>query len=227
MLNLDRIKAIIFDLDGVLVDTEFFQSKAWIEVLKKYNISVSLKDLLPYKGKSGEVIEKELKEKYKLPVEKGELLRKRDCYVLDIFKKEKIQTMPYAKTTLDFLTNKKRLALASTGTKEEVFLKLKKVGFDKYFSVITTRDDVKRGKPYPDIYLAALKKIQFNSKDCLAIEDTQPGVESAKSAGLICFAIPNEFSVQQNFSKADKKFSSLKEVVQEFKDSLNHVRIKK
>lgn len=204
---------MVFDLDGVLVDTENYQSKAWIETLKDYKVSLTIKDTLLFKGKSAEVIENELKENYRLNIKNGELIRKRDKCVLKIFKKEKIKLMPYAKKILDFFSSYKKMALASTGSKKEVLLKLKKSGFYHYFSVIVSRDDVKRGKPFPDIYLAAVKKLKLNPKECLAIEDTQYGVESAKSAGLFCFAVPAKCSLKQDFTKADKIFENLKEIV--------------
>jgi HAD superfamily hydrolase (TIGR01509 family) len=213
MLNLNKIKGIIFDLDGVLIDTESYQSRAWIEALKTYSISLSEGDLLPYKGKSAEVIENELKKKYRLNIKKRDLVKKRDECILKIYKKEKIKLMPYAKEILAFFSHHKKLALASTGFQDEVFLKLKKSGLYHYFSVIVSRDDVKRGKPYPDIYLFAAKKLSLKPQQCLAFEDTQYGLESAKSAGLFCFAIPSEYSLKQDFSKADKIFKSLKEVV--------------
>jgi beta-phosphoglucomutase-like phosphatase (HAD superfamily) len=67
--------------------------------------------------------------------------------------------------------------------------------------------------------LLATKKLGLKPKECLAFEDTQYGLESAKSAGLICFAIPNKFSKNQDFSKADKIFKNLKEVIEHFKNS--------
>ncbi|HOK35165.1 MAG TPA: HAD family phosphatase [Candidatus Pacearchaeota archaeon] len=215
-MNLDQIKGVVFDLDGVLVDTEYYQSEAWIEVLKQYKIFLSQEDLFEYKGKSAEVIENEFKNKYHLPIKKGELLKKRDAEVLKIFQKRKVKTMPYAKRTLEFFNKHKKLGLASTGSKKEVLLKLKKTGFYKYFSAVVSRDDVKKGKPCPDVYLAAVRKLKLKPKDCLAIEDTQSGVEAAKTAGLICFAIPNKFSETQNLSKADKILKNLKEVIREF-----------
>gem|GEM_PF-171182 len=213
MLKLTQIKGIIFDLDGVLIDTEFYQSKAWMDALKNYSLSLSERDLLSYKGKSAEVIENELKKKYRLNIKKGELVKKRNECILKIYKKEKIKLMPYAKETLAFFSRHKKMALASTGCKDEVLLKLKKTGLYHYFSAILSRDDVKRGKPFPDIYSLAVKKLKLKPKNCLAFEDTQYGVESAKSAGLFCFAIPNEYSLKQDFSKADKIFKSLKEAV--------------
>jgi len=214
MINLNKIKGVIFDLDGVLVDTEYYQSQAWIEVLRTYNISLSRGDCFHYKGKSGEVIEAELKKKYRLNIKKGELRHKRDELILKFFKKEKIKLMPYSKIALNFFSRKyKKIAIASTGFKDEVILKLKKSGLFHYFSTIVSRDEVKRGKPYPDIYLLAVKKLKLKPKECLAFEDTQYGLESAKSAGLTCFAIPSEFSKKQDFSKADKIFKNLKEII--------------
>jgi HAD superfamily hydrolase (TIGR01509 family) len=215
-MNLDKIKGVVFDLDGVLVNTEYYQSEAWIKILKAYKVFLSQEDLFEYKGKSAEIIENKLKNKYHLPIKKGELIKKRDAEVLKIFQKREIKTMPYAKRALEFFNKRKKLGLASTGSKKEVLLKLKKTGFDEYFSVIVSRDDVKKGKPYPDVYLAAVKKLNLNPEDCLAIEDTQSGTEAAKAAGLICFTIPNKFSETQDFSKADKVLKSLKEVLKEF-----------
>jgi len=218
MLNLNKIKGVIFDLDGVLVDTEHYQSQAWIEVLKNYHISLSQKDMLNYKGKSAEVIEEELKKKYGLEIKKGELVQKRNKKVLEIFKNKEIKLMPYSKDAVEFFKKQgKKLAIASTGAKKEVLLKLQKTDLLPYFLAVTSRSDVKKGKPYPDIYLIATKKLDLKPKECLAIEDTQPGVESAKSAGLFCFAVPNEFSKNQEFLRADKVFQNLKEVVDFFK----------
>jgi len=79
--------------------------------------------------------------------------------------------------------------------------------------VIITKDDVLKGKPAPDIYLEAMKRLGLRGGECLAVEDTEHGLEAAKRAGAFCFAIPQEFSIGQNFSKADKVLESLKDVV--------------
>lgn len=219
-ISLKSLKGVIFDLDGVLIDSEYYQSQAWIEALKNYKVFLKVNDLLKYKGKSAEIIEKELKEKYNLNLKEGELVRARNQQVLKIFRqKKKIKLMGYAKEALKFFSQKdKKLALASTGSKEEVLLKLKKAKLLKYFPVIVSRDEVKRGKPFPDIYLLAVKKLNLKPENCLALEDTQSGVEAAKSAGLFCFAIPAKFSEKQDFQKADKIFKNLKEVIRYFKN---------
>ncbi len=224
MFSLEKIKGVVFDLDGVLIDTEGLQIKAWIKVLKDYGIflpKVSEKDLLSFRGKSAEFIANQLKRRYGLKVQEKELVKKRDEYILKIYQKREIKLMPQAKEALKFFRLFYPIALASTGSKKEVLIKLKKSSLKKYFSVIVSREDVKRGKPAPDIYLKAVKKLKLKPQNCLAIEDTQYGVESAKSAGLFCFAIPNKYSKKQDFSKADKIFHSLKEIVSWFKKEKN------
>ena len=81
-------------------------------------------------------------------------------------------------------------------------------------------------KPHPDLYLLALDKIDLKAEWCLAFEDTQYGVEAAKSAEVTCFAIPNELTKNQDFSKADKVFSNLKEAVDYVKMSDSKTNIK-
>lgn len=224
MFSLEKIKGIVFDLDGVLIDTEGLQVKAWIEVLKDYGIflpKLSEKEIIPFRGKSAKFIAEDLKKRYNLKAKEKELVKKRDEYILKIYQKRKIKLMPWTKEALEFFGFYYKVALASTGSKKEVLFKLKKSGFKKYFQVIVTRDDVKKGKPAPDIYLKAAKKLKLKPQNCLAIEDTQYGVESAKSAGLFCFAVLNEYSKKQDFSKADKVFNNLKEVVNFFKKEKN------
>lgn len=209
-----QIKSIIFDLDGVLIDSEKYQSRGWIEALKDYGIFLKEKDILPFKGNSAEVIEKILTKKFSLKIKPGELKEKRDKEVIKIWKKmKKIKLMPFARMLLNFTKKKlKKIALASTGSKEEVIIKLKKTKILNYFDVILTRDDVKRGKPAPDIYLKAAKKLKLLPKECLVIEDTLAGLKAAKLAGMQCFIVRNKFNREQKFELADKVFQNLKEI---------------
>lgn len=126
--------------------------------------------------------------------------------------------MPYAQKTVEFFSKNKsfRIAVSSGGPRNEVILKLKRASLYSFFPVIVSGNDVKRGKLFSDIYLLTVKKLGLEPQECLALEDTQYGLESAKSAGLTCFVIPSEFSKKQDFSKADKIFFSLKEIVEAF-----------
>lgn len=130
------------------------------------------------------------------------------------FKTEKISLMPYAKEAVElFKSNGLKIALASGSPWKEVMLKLRNTSLSGLFPLVITGSDVERGKPYPDIYLLASKRLGLRPSECISFEDTQAGVESAKAAGLKCFAIPCEYTRQQDFSKADGIFESLEEAV--------------
>lgn len=209
------IKGVIFDLDGVLVDSEELHYLAWVEVLKPLGLNFSKKEFFDYTGKQIDITAGELIKKHNLKSSKEKLFLQRRRTAIKLFKNSDVKLMPYAKNAVSFLAkeNKVKLGLASGGIKKIVIMKLKNAGLYRFFLTVVAGDDVKRGKPHPDTYLLAAKKMKLKPKDCLALEDTQFGVESAKSAGLFCFAIPNEHSRRQNFSKADKVFKNLKEAV--------------
>lgn len=211
-MDLAKIKGVIFDLDGVLIDTEKFQWQIWAKVLKSFKISLPKKEYFNYAGKRGDIIASELIIKYSLKTTKSELKKKKEKLSIEWIKTKNIKLMPYAKNAIKFFS-KKKIAVASGGSRKEVILKLKRAKLYSLFKNIVSGNEVKRGKPFPDIYLKTLKKLRLKNDECIAFEDTQYGLESAKYAGLTCFAIPNEFSIKQDFSKADKIFSSLKAVI--------------
>jgi len=216
-----KIKGVIFDLDGTLLKTEHFNWQAWATVLKHYKISLSKKDYFKYSGKQGDIIESELIKYYGLNAKKGFLLKQKDRLIIGLFKLKPPKFIPYARESIKFFINRKiKLAIATGGPRNEVILKLKRVKLYSLFPVVSGNEVVK-GKPYPDIYLLAVKKLRLKPESCIAFEDTQYGVESAKSAGLACLAIPNEFSQNQDFSRADGVFKSLRESVKWVKEKYN------
>lgn len=211
----DKIKlnCVIFDLDGVLVDTEYFQWYGWVKVLKQFKINLDKdKYISEYAGKTGTIIESELIKDYSLSIERGSLLEQKEKLLIELLKSKKIKLISYARGAVDFFSNKNiKLAVVSGSPREEVILKLQRSELLNKFDFIISRNDVKRGKPYPDIYVFALQKMNVNTSGCIVFEDTIYGVESAKRAGLTCIAIPNEFTKNQDFSEADKIFKNLKE----------------
>lgn len=211
------IKGVIFDLDGVLVDTEGYQWQGWVEVLEPFGISLSKEEYFKYAGKTGIIIESELAKDYNLKIEKGSLLKQKEELLIEWFHSKELKLLSYAKEAIEFFINKKmKIAIASGGPKDEIILKLKRTNLYSLFPVITSSGEVERGKPFPDVYLLSAERLELKPEECLALEDTQYGLESAKSAGLTCFAIPGEFSAKQDFSKADKILKNLGEVINFF-----------
>jgi HAD superfamily hydrolase (TIGR01509 family) len=208
------IKGIIFDLDGTLIDTEWFQWQGWVFPLKELGVELSEQDYLKYAGRSGSIIEEELIKKYDLDVEKGFLLEKKRKLLEKWFKEEQINLMPYAEEAINFVKERNyKMALCSGGPREEIELKLERTNLLHYFDIIVSNNEVKRSKPFPDIYLYAFKEIGLDPEECLTLEDTQYGLQSAKDAGSSCFVIPNKFSSSQDFSRADKVLNSLKDFI--------------
>lgn len=215
-MNKEKIKGIIFDLDGVLLETEYYQWQGWVIPLREFGIELTKEKYFDYAGKNGKQIEKELIQDFNLNIEEGELLSKKEPMLIKWFLEEKLNYMPYVREALDFFNNKFKLVLCSGGPREEVISKLKNAGLIEYFPIIVAGSDVEKSKPAPDIYFKAQELIGLPKEECLAIEDTQYGLQAAKDAGLNCVSIPNEYSLKQDFSRADMICKSLKELVEYF-----------
>lgn len=177
------LKGAVFDVDGILVDTEGLQWRGWIKVLKPLGVTLSKEKYFDYAGKSVEVIAGELIKDYNLDVPEGFLIKGKERAVLESFQAG-LELIPYAREAVEFFI-KKGMKVASAGgaRRKENVLKLRKAGLFRLFPVIVSGvGDVKRGKPYPDIYLLAAKRLGLKPGECVAFEDTEYGVEAAKSA---------------------------------------------
>ena len=210
-----QLKAAIFDMDGVIADTEPFQFNGWREVLKPLGIELTKKDYLDYAGDTGQYIEKKIIKKYRLKAEKGSLLREKERFLKHWFETRKLKTMPYAKEAIGFFRERGlKIGLATGSTVWETELKLRRLGMEREFPVIATRDRVERSKPHPDVYLYAAGQLGVQPAYCVVFEDTEFGLRAAKAAGMACLAIPNELAVKQDFSAADGVFKGLKEAIE-------------
>lgn len=207
-----EIKNIIFDLDGVLVDTENLHFQGWNVALKNFNKSISKETYTcKYCGKDGKIVSNLLKKEFFI---KSDLLRLKDTW---LFKKLKeditlIKNNYVKKVLIDLKHSGFRLFLASSGSKEEVIFKLKKEGLDYFFEDISTSNDVKKGKPYPYIYESIMKKNKLNSYKTIVVEDSQAGVESAVRAGLAVILIPTEYTSKDAHILANVTIKNIKQL---------------
>jgi len=227
MLKPNQIKGVVFDFDGTLVDSDPIHYSVWALLLKRLGRNFTKEDFAEFAGKQVSFIADYIIKKYKLKITKEELIREKREITLDYFRKKPPKFMPYAKEALVFFSRRGfKLGLATGNLKEVVISILKKGGLNDFFSVIVDGWDVARGKPYPDTYLLAAQKLGIEPRRCLAIENTQYGVESAKAAGFYAFAVPSGISSLQDFSKADKVFSDLKELILKIqKDGLADLKL--
>jgi HAD superfamily hydrolase (TIGR01509 family) len=213
-----QFKGLIFDLDGVLVDSEYFQWQGWVLPLRKFGIELSKEEYFHYAGKTASIIEGELIKNYNLDIKPGSLFHEKEKLLIEWFESGDLPLMPFAREAIEFFQGLNlKLAICSGGPRDEVHLKLKRKDLVKYFPVVVSRDDVINGKPSPDMYALAAEKIGLPPEECFSFEDTMYGLQAAKAAGLTCYAIPNEYSRKQDFSSADKVFKNLNEAVDFFK----------
>jgi HAD superfamily hydrolase (TIGR01509 family) len=208
-------KAAVFDLDGTLLDTEKFCIQAWRGALEPFGVSLTKEDYLDYVGKTRTVIAPALVKRFNLDTGPEPLLKKRAEIVYEFLKTEPIKLMPHAEEAVKHFTERGvPIALATGSSMDETTIKLNSTGLNRFFKTIVTRSDIENGKPHPETYERAIKLLGVRPEDCVAFEDTVPGTESAKSAGLNCVAIPNEFTIKQDFSHVNFVAKDLKEAIE-------------
>jgi HAD superfamily hydrolase (TIGR01509 family) len=191
----ESIKAIIFDMDGVLVDSEPIHEKAEIQTLEEFGIRVPKDEWEFFRGKKIEEIFSYAIAKYgtgREPVEKI-IERKIEVYLCEALRA--MELLPGAREFLDNLRKrtKFRLALTTSGRKAQQDEILDKFGLRHFFEIMVTADEIKRGKPDPEPYLVTINKLGETSEDCFVIEDSDNGILSAKSAGCIACGITTTF----------------------------------
>lgn len=227
------MKAFIFDCDGTLVDTEGTHFSAWKKTFERRGHNLSLDDYRPFVGTPSEIASKTFAKKFDIDSPDDLKNEKHNLY------QEELRNLVYPiEETVNFLHRiveaQKRLdlklAVASGASKSEILTYLRALKIESFFSVILSgRDDLHHykdpegvNKPKPYIYLEAAKQLGLHPSECIAIEDSMPGVTASADAGCITIAIPTAFSAHQDFSKSDLLISSFKNYsVDEF---LNEVK---
>ena len=198
------MKAVIFDMDGVLVDSQPYHFKADIDTMAEYGV---IKDQKFYEAFAGTLTDnrmRTLRDMFGLDVPAEELIEKREKMILDIMANEDIKPIsgiPELLRSIKALGLK--TAVASSSGIELIKLVLDRLGIAVYFDSITSGNDVKRGKPDPDVFLLAAERIGVNPRDCFVVEDSENGVKAAKSAGMKALGYINPTSGNQCLDMAD------------------------
>lgn len=213
----EHIRAVVFDLDGLLVDSEPLQAWAWHEYVARFGAVMTPDVLGRMLGLRAVDAVKIAIEMLDLPVDAATALRERD----DIFLAAvpgAIQPHQGARALLDGLTaHNMPLALATSGHRRYVDLALTSAKLTGLFDREVTAELVTRGKPHPDVYLRAAELLGIPADRCLALEDAPNGVSAAKAAGMRCFAIPGEHGSRKGVAHADATLGSLDEVIGEMR----------
>lgn len=189
MRHQEGLAAVIFDMDGVIVESEPLWSQAESELLARRNLRFApeLKNRLMGLGSLEAV--NTLRKYYRLQEPAAELLEERIQIIARLFR-ESLQPVPHALELLEAVREEGlRTALASSSPKLLIDMVFEKFGIASLFDCVLSGDQVRRGKPDPDIYLAAARQLQVAAEKCLVIEDAPRGVDAARAAGMRCLAI--------------------------------------
>lgn len=198
------LKAVIFDMDGVLIDSEPVHYQANKEIMEEFGYSL---DYEYYKGFIGSTLTymwEVLKEKYEINKEIKELNAMSEKYSRDVVERDGYINIPGACQLVKmFSENNIKLAIASSSARYIIEDVLEKLDIGKYFDAVVSGEDIEHPKPAPDIFLAAAKKLGVSSEKCIVIEDSENGVNGAKKAGMTAIGFINPNSGDQNLSNAD------------------------
>ena len=185
------IKAVIFDMDGVLLDTESISDKTWELAAKEMNVVADSSIINECRGTNKADTIRILKRILGQDFDVDRFLSLTSEYFHQIEFSSGIPLMPFAKEILEYLRPKYKLALASSTRRVAVTRQLTNAGLISYFDTITTGDQVVHSKPDPEIYRMACESIGMKPEECIAIEDSPNGIKSAHAAGLSVIMIPD------------------------------------
>jgi beta-phosphoglucomutase len=212
-LDLNRFEAVIFDMDGTMIENTKFHDRAWQEFIKRHNINIDLPEFyLKSSGKKNDAIFEIL---FGRKVEGDEYKRldeEKESIYRELYKPN-FKEVAGLKTFLNRLSKMGlKTGVATTASlKNRVFV-LENLELQDFFAVVVGAEHVREGKPHPEIYLLAAEKLGVNPKKCLAFEDTRSGIKSAKSAGMTVVGVLTTHT-KEELNEADhfiKDFTEIK-----------------
>ncbi|MFW6100948.1 MAG: HAD family hydrolase [Bacteroidota bacterium] len=209
------IKGVIFDMDGVLVDSEQYICQAAIEMFKRKGLTVQPEDFKPFVGQGENAYIGKVAEKYNFPIDLDEA-KAQTYQIYGEITEGKLEPLPGVLDFMDKVREKGlKSAVATSADEVKMEINLKNIGIPKEsFAATVNGLEVEHKKPAPDIFQVAARKMGLNPEDCLVVEDAVSGVEAAKRAGARCLALTTSFNAE-DLNKADWHAATLAEAPEE------------
>jgi HAD superfamily hydrolase (TIGR01509 family) len=205
------IKAIIFDVDGVIFDSEEIHYATEAETMQAIGIPITVDEIREYSGVRLEEEFLDIAQKYKKDIDMPQVIKIRD----EILRKKLgkgFPTVPYVADVIKILSKHYALAVASSGERRFIDNELKQADLSQYFTAFVYGEDVAHPKPSPDPFLKAAKILGCTPSQCTVIEDSPSGFQAAKAAGMLLIARKALHNKEKDFSKADYVVEDVREI---------------
>ncbi len=198
------LKAVLFDMDGVIIDSEPLHTKAFQDSMKQFGLDLTEDYLNQFIGRTDRYLVELLIKKFQLQQSVDTLLEAKNNKKRQYEKEIGYPPVPYVKELImDLSANHVKLAIASSSPMEAIHETVKTLGLSDYFDQYISGMDLKHSKPAPDIFLKAADSLDVSPLECLVIEDSTHGIAAAKAANMTCIGFYNPHSGNQDLSKAD------------------------
>ena len=210
-----EIKAVLFDMDGLMVDTESLSTEAFINSAKVQGYNMTKEETLKVLGFTKANIYQFWIDYFQgTNVDGKKLVDDHYEYIENVLYTVGPEKMPYVEELLKYLReNNYKIAVASSSDTADIKNNLEKTKLEKYIDEIASGAEVENGKPAPDVFLLAAKRLGVDAKDCLILEDSKAGIKAGKASGAMVFMVPDMFTVDKECEdKEDRILTNLVEV---------------
>ncbi|MFT5662504.1 MAG: HAD superfamily hydrolase (TIGR01509 family) [Sulfurimonas sp.] len=203
-------KYLLFDNDGVLVETEPYYYKANVKALAEFGLELTFDvymEIMARGGTAWEIAQKQGISKNEIDKKR----RQRDVYYQEFIQTQNIEIAGVVEV-LKELSKTYKMGIVTTSRRVDFDLVHDNLDIVQYMDFTLCVEEYPRSKPYPDPYLAGMKKFNATKEECIIIEDSERGLTSAVNAEIECVVVKNEFTVTHDFSKATYKIDSIKDL---------------
>lgn len=207
------IKAIVFDFDGLIIDTETPWYSAYKEVFKRYDVDLSMEIWGACIGTTFDAFDPHdyLREQSGQHITNEEIIDETRTIFNELMAEQELRA-----GVLDYLREAKSLGLAvglaTSSNRKWIDLHFAKLGIGEYFDTVYTADDVERVKPDPELYMKAMETLGVKGHETIVFEDSLNGLKAAKAAGAFCVIVPNNVTSFMDFKDYDLRLSSMAEM---------------
>jgi len=216
---LKKVKAVIFDMDGVMIDTERLYFEVERIMARKFGKEVKDETLWKMMGRKPLEAITVFAEDLELDISPKKLLEIRD----ELFVKKlvnEVEPMPGLFDILNILKGKVKMAIATGSPQKFLKIVLDKLKIESYFDVFVTSDEVEKGKPDPEVYNTAVKRLKVAPFECVVLEDSSNGALAAVRAGCYTIAVPTVYTNKQDFSFVNYVAKDLKDAAEKINEFL-------